>query len=116
LTAFDLNITFQKATEKATEYAPGTVGVIDLVTISMSPQHFKGFLRAAQESLSAYENTFGTLTISDEDTAPTRNAAQIEESVQAARTAHRGQSTSSNEPQQPSEQPAGAPRRKGKQP
>jgi len=74
LSPFDITITFQKVGEAI----PGQHSVYDLVSITMSPQQFKGLLRVAGETLAAYENVFGALTISDKDVARTKTAAQIE--------------------------------------
>jgi hypothetical protein len=64
----------------------------------MSPQHFKGFLRAASEILTAYEKNFGELTIPDQDTKPTRTAAEITDAVQTARAVAKSFSTAQPQP------------------
>jgi len=81
---FDITITFQKVSE----IAPGQGGVTDLVSVALSPQSFKGFVRAAIEVLKAYESGFGQLSIADIDTSPTRSADELEAMIQAARVAH----------------------------
>jgi hypothetical protein len=59
--------------------------MMDLVSVSFSPQHFKNFLRAANATLQAYEKVFGTLQIPDSDTTPSVTAEQIENMVREAR-------------------------------
>ena len=78
---FDLTITFQKISE----VIPGQTGAIDMAAVSMSPQRFKAFVKAMAEVLSAYENSFGALSISEEDTKPMRTASEIEEVVKKNR-------------------------------
>lgn len=87
------------------------MGVNDLVSVSLSPQNFKSFVRAANETLKAYENTFGALTISDADTAPMRDAAEVERLLKERRAALRP-NPSSNEPQAPAKQSRSASRKK----
>jgi|HubBroStandDraft_1064217.scaffolds.fasta_scaffold446290_1 hypothetical protein len=90
--------------QQVSEIAPGQPGVTDLVAVMMSPQHFKGFIRAATEVLTAYEASFGQLSMSDEDTRPTRTAADMERQVQIAREALARLIPSSTEPPPPSKQ------------
>ncbi len=71
---FDFTITFQKTME----IVPGQGGIVDLVSVSLSPQNFKGLVRVVTETLEAYERVFGALQIPDEDTAPMKNAAEVE--------------------------------------
>jgi len=78
---FDMTIIFQKASE----IVPGQMGVMDQVAVTFSPQHFKGLVKSLSETLQAYEASFGALTISDADTAPMRNAAEIVAMLQAAK-------------------------------
>lgn len=92
-------------------------GVVDIVSVSMSPQLFKGFLRAAGETLKAYENTFGALSIPDQDITPTRNADQLQALIALTRAAAAAQqATSSTSPAQPSEQSSSVPQEKEKRP
>ena len=56
-----------------------------MAAVSMSPQRFKAFVKAMAEVLSAYENSFGALSISEEDTKPMRTASEIEEVVKKNR-------------------------------
>ena len=81
--AFDLTITFQKSAE----LAPGQFGVIDQVSVTFSPQHFKGLAKSLATTLEAYEASFGALSISDAETTPKKSAAEIIEQVNAARKA-----------------------------
>jgi hypothetical protein len=78
---YDITILIQKATE----IVPGVPGVIDQCAVSFSPQHFKALVRGLNETLAAYEQSFGELTISDADTAPKRTAAEISSIIDEAR-------------------------------
>jgi hypothetical protein len=102
---FDLSILFQKASE----IVPGQMGVVDQVSVSFSPQHFKALVRSLNETLAAYESAFGELNISDADTAPQKTAPEIVAMVNDSRKA-RNAATSSNEPLQPSKRSRGAAR------
>jgi hypothetical protein len=82
LNPFDITIIFQKASE----IVPGQVGVMDQVSVTFSPQHFKAVVKSLNETLQAYEASFGALTISDADTAPMRSAAEIIKRLQDAKT------------------------------
>jgi len=82
---FDISLTFQKTSE----ISPGQLTLVDQAAVTVSPQHFKAFVRSANEALAAYEQAFGILTISEQDTAPTRNAAQITQMIRAAQEAAR---------------------------
>jgi hypothetical protein len=55
------------------------------MSVTFSPQHFKALCRSLNETLTAYESVFGKLSIPDEDTRPSRDAAQIEETVRSRR-------------------------------
>lgn len=55
----------------------------------MSPQHFKALVGSLVETLKAYENAFGKLTIPEGDIKPKLNAAQIEVAINAAREAQK---------------------------
>lgn len=81
MSAVDISFIFQRVSE----VAPGVPGVTDVICVSMSPQHFKGFLAAANASLQAYESGFGKLTIADQDIAPQKSAAEIEQLINEAR-------------------------------
>jgi hypothetical protein len=59
--------------------------LVDQAAVTMSPQHFKNFVRSAIEALTAYENTFGVLQTPDEITAPGASAQQMEAMLKAAR-------------------------------
>jgi len=78
---FDLTLTFSKTSDFT-----GQPMQVDQVSVTMSPQHFKGFCRSLIETLKAYEKLFGDLKIPDTDTRPTRDAAQIEELIKVARS------------------------------
>ena len=108
---FDIYIIFQKTTE----IAPSQIGIVDLMSFSMSPQHFKAFVVALNETLVAYENSFGRLTISKDETTPTRSAAQIEALI-AEQKAKRAAAISSNEPPPPSKRSRASSRKKGPPP
>jgi hypothetical protein len=73
LTPYDLTLIFAKTGE-----FNGQPVQNELVSVTMSPQHFKAFCRSASETLKAYEAVFGELKIPDSDTAPVRDASQIE--------------------------------------
>jgi len=113
---FDITITFQRMSE----IMPGQPGYMDMVSIILSPQNFKGFLRAGSEVLKAYENAFGQLSIPDQETTPTRSASELEGMIQAARDAAAATlakaKSSSTEPPPPSKQSHGASRKKGTEP
>jgi hypothetical protein len=91
---FDISITFQKTSE----VSPGALMIVDHVTITFSPQHFKALVRTATETLSAYEAVFGRLAIPDADTAPLRSASEIVEQMNAARAAFVATSSTSPSP------------------
>ena len=84
MTPFDVTLTFQKASE----VVPGQTMLMDQVAVCMSPQHFKAFVRSAMVTLEAYEASFGTLSVSDADTAPIKTADQIIAAISEARAAH----------------------------
>jgi hypothetical protein len=103
--------------QKASEVAPGQNGIIDLISVSMSPQQFKALIKAAQEAFVAYESVFGQISIPDLDITPTRDATQIEQVIRDVRkTAHEAAKasvqTSSNELEQPEKRSRGARRQK----
>jgi len=81
ISPYDLAIMFQRTSE----VAPGQPGATDLVSVAMSPQHFKAFVKSANETLSAYEATFGKLEIPEADIVPARNAGQIQTLLEGAR-------------------------------
>jgi hypothetical protein len=93
LSPFDITIIFQKASE----VVPGQIGIMDQVAVTFSPQNFKALVKSVSETLQAYEASFGALTIPDEDTAPTRNAAEIAMMIQTAK-AKTHSNPSSSEP------------------
>jgi Protein of unknown function (DUF3467) len=66
---FDVSLTFSKITE----IFPTVQGVIDLCNVTISPQQFKSLVRVLSETLEAYEENFGKLTISDDDIEPQLN-------------------------------------------
>ena len=110
LTPFDITITMQKTGE----IAPGQVAVVDLASLTMSPQQLKAFVNAIKETLSAYEQAYGVLTIKDRDVTPLRSAEQIVEIIETKRESV---STSSPiGPPPPSEQSHGESQKKGKRP
>jgi hypothetical protein len=113
LTPYDITLLFQKNSE----IVPGKMGSTDLVSVALSPQHFKAFVKSITETLAAYEATFGKLTISEADTAPLRNAAEIQTVLETARDnarvmARASISPSSTEPPPPGKQSRSAARKK----
>jgi hypothetical protein len=115
MSAFDISMIFQKGTE----ITPSVVGLLDLVNVTMSPQQYKAFVRASNETLAAYEKVFGKLTLPDQDTQPVRNADQISATINDLRDIAKKQSeitSYSNAPQPPSEQSPSVSRKKGKPP
>jgi hypothetical protein len=73
LTPFDITITFSRASDFS-----GQTVHLDQVAVTMSPQHFKGFCKSLNETMTAYESVFGALQIPDSDTRPLTDASQIE--------------------------------------
>ena|SRR5271157_2766194 len=110
--AFDISIIFQKTTE----VAPTQMAVVDQVSVTLSPQHFKAFVRSLSEALTAYEAAFGKLSISERDTAPQRTAAEIVGLISAAREVGNLPKSSSTEPPQPSKRSRGASQKKETEP
>ena len=82
LSPFDVTLTFSKATD----FSGQQQMQVDQVSVTLSPQHFKGFCRSVNETLKAYENVFGVLQIPDSDTRPVTEAPQIEAMIRAGRT------------------------------
>lgn len=112
---FDISLIFQKNTE----VAPGHLAVMDQMTVTFSPQQFKALVRAMNETLTAYETSFGALTIANADTAPLRTAEQLTAQISAARKAAATANEaipSSTEPQPPSKRSRAASRKKEIQP
>lgn len=115
MSPFDITMIFQKATE----ISPNVIGLLDLVNVAMSPQQYKAFVRASNETLEAYEKVFGKLTLPDQDSQPVRNADQISATINDLRAIAKkeaGVISSPNVSPPPSEQSPYAPRRKGKRP
>lgn len=110
LTPFDFTIIFQRIGE----FAPGQQGLVDLISVSMSPQQFKGFARVVTETLEAYERVFGTLQVPDQDTAPMRDASALEGIIRTSRDqalALKAKSSSTGLPP-PAKRSRAAPRKK----
>jgi hypothetical protein len=80
LSPFDITLIFAKATDIG-----GQTVQVDQVSVTVSPQHFKALCKSLNETLKAYENTFGELKIPDSDISPSRDAAQIEQLIRATR-------------------------------
>ena len=59
------------------EIMPGQVGLLDLVSVSMSPQHFKAFVNSMIVTLDSYEQVYGKLQIPDAETVPLRSTEEI---------------------------------------
>lgn len=70
---------------KASDVGGGQMAIVDQLAVVMSPQHFKQFSRAINETLKAYESVFGALQIPDSDIEPTTKADQIEKMLLEAR-------------------------------
>jgi hypothetical protein len=109
---FDIAVVFQKTTEMA----PTQMVLIDQVTVTFSPQHFKALVRSLQAAITAYEASFGALTISDADSAPSRSAEQIIAMVKSARESGHLPILSSTEPPQPERRSRAASRKTKPQP
>ena len=95
---------------KNTDFTGQTVQV-DQVSVTMSPQHFKALVKSLNETLTAFEHTFGALTIPDADIQPTFSASQIEEKIQIGREAKKEAMkamASSTETKPPSKRSRGA--------
>ncbi len=108
---FDIAITFQKTSE----IAPNQLGTIDLISVTMSPQHFKGLVRSLSATLEAYEHSFGRLTISDEDTKPIRSASELEGLIEGLR-AGKASPSLATEPPRPSKRSRAASPKKAPEP
>lgn len=110
LSPFDITLTFQKTTE----FVPGQIAQIDMIALILAPQHFKALVRSLNETLKAYEDSFGELTIADADTLPLRSAEQIKTQISAARerAAAATNPPSSTEPPPPSKRSRGAAQKK----
>jgi hypothetical protein len=80
---FDVTLLLQKQSE----IAPGQMGIIDHVSVTFSPQHFKALVRSLNETLKGYEESFGELKIPDVDIAPQRTSKEIVDLVRAGREA-----------------------------
>jgi hypothetical protein len=77
MTPFDIKLIFQKLSE----IIPGQPALIDEVSVIISPPHFKALINSLTETLNAYENSFGHLTIPDAYTEPTNTASQLSELI-----------------------------------
>jgi hypothetical protein len=77
---FDITVTFSRMTDMM-----GQKVLFDQANVSMSPQHFKNFCLAANETLKAYERVFGELTLAEADIGPPASADLIEKMLLAAR-------------------------------
>ena len=100
------------------EAVPGQPAIVDQVAVAFSPQQFKSLVRAMTETLKAFENSFGELTIPDADTRPMKSAEEISKNITDAKkkAAEMQSNLSSSEPPQPSEQSSSSRRKKGHQP
>jgi len=111
ISPFDVSIIFQKMSE----VSPGQPGLVDQVGVTLSPQQFKALVRSLSETLKAFEESFGGLTIPESDTRPTKTADEISKSIAEARK--RAEETRSNlsssEPLPPPEQSPASRRKKG---
>jgi Protein of unknown function (DUF3467) len=106
LSPFDITLVFMKNTDFT-----GQTMQVDQVSVAMSPQHFKALVKSLNETLMAYERSFGTLTIPDADIQPTFDASQIEKNIQAGREAKKEAikaMVSSTEKKPPSKRSRGA--------
>jgi hypothetical protein len=82
LSPFDIALVFMKNTDFT-----GKTVQVDQVTVTMSPQHFKALVKSLNETLTAYEQSFGALTIPESDIQPAFSASQIQERIQIGRDA-----------------------------
>jgi hypothetical protein len=80
LSPYDVTLTFAKSGD-----VMGQMLMVEQVAVTMSPQQFKQFCKAINESLKAYEKVFGTLTIPEADILPGTSAEKIEEMLLSAR-------------------------------
>jgi Protein of unknown function (DUF3467) len=111
LSPFDVTLIFMKNTDFA-----GQTVQVDQASVAMSPQHFKALVKSLNETLTAYEHSFGTLNIPDMDIQPTFNASQIEKNIQTSREAKKEAMeamVSSTEKKPPSKQSRGVRKAKG---
>ena len=81
MSPYDLTLYFSKATD----IGGGQAALVDQIAVIMSPQHFKQFCVALNETLKAYENVFGELKISQADIQPATTAEHIEKMLNEAR-------------------------------
>ena len=86
LSPFDVTLVFMRNADFA-----GQAVQIDQVSVAMSPQHFKALVKSLNETLVAYERSFGALNSPDSDIEPTFSARQIEERIQVGREAKKEQ-------------------------
>ena len=84
ISPFDVTLTFSKSSDIA-----GQQVHVDQVSVTMSPQHFKGFCKSLTETLKAYESVFGAINTPDADLSPLRDAAQLEQIIREARDKNR---------------------------
>ena len=81
MSAFDFNLTFSKNTE----ITPGQPGLVDQANVTMSPQQFKSLVRVLTDTLAAYEDNFGRLTIADSDIEPQLNKDDLSKFIAETR-------------------------------
>ena len=81
MSPFDVSVTFSKNTE----IAPGQQGLIDLANVTISPQQLKSVVRVLTDTLAAYENNFGRLSIDDSYIEPQLSKEELSELISESR-------------------------------
>jgi hypothetical protein len=84
--------------------------LLDQISVTMSPQHFKNLCRSLAETLQAYEAVFGTLQIQDAITAPGTKAEALEKMLRDRMASAPNPASSPNEKKRPSKRSRGASR------
>jgi hypothetical protein len=82
MSPFDISLTFSKSTE----IAPGQLGLIDLFNVTISPQQFKSAVRVLTDTLAAYEENFGRLSIDDVDIEPQHSKEELSKLISESRS------------------------------
>ena len=85
MSPFDIALTFQKVTE----IVPGQQGVVDLVNISISPQQFKAMSKLITNTIEAYEENYGRLTIPDQEIEPKLSKNELSKLISESLTKSR---------------------------
>ena len=85
MSPFDIALTFQKVTE----IVPGQQGVVDLVNISISPQQFKAMSKLITNTIEAYEENYGRLTIPEQEIEPKLSKNELSKLISESLTKSR---------------------------